>query len=157
MIEILRTVIDDPCFPENSAWSRYRFDNGEVIVREGEEGRALYLVEEGELRVTGRVQVDDHRFVQPGICDLHAGDLFGEFCLFRPSPRSASVTALTEGELIEIDGVRLSHYLDEHPDLGYPLLKELFTTLNHRLGRANERVEHLFAWGLKAHGIDRYL
>ena len=157
MIDILKEIIRDPEFPEGLAWRRYRFKPNQLIVREGEEGDSLYLVEQGELRVTGRVEVEDNRYVQPGICDLQTGDLFGEFCLFQSNPRTASVTALTNGQLLEIDGNRLAHYLDEHPETGYLVLKALFLTLNDRLGRANQRVENLFAWGLKAHGIDQYL
>jgi len=157
MLDILKKIIRDPGFPEEAAWRRYGFKPNQLIVREGDDGGSLYLVERGGLRVTGRVEVEDNRYVQPGICDLQAGDLFGEFCLFQPKQRSASVTALSEGQLLEIDGSRLGQYLDKHPETGYLVLKALFLTLNDRLGRANQRVESLFAWGLKAHGIDQYL
>ena len=128
-----------------------------MIVREQEEGRSVFLVEAGKLRVSGQVCLEDSRRIQPGICDLGPGDLFGELCLFGIHTRSASVTAISEGRLIEIEGRALSLYFDIHPELGYLFLKELFTTLAHRLGRANQRIESLFAWGLKVHGIDRYL
>ena len=157
VIELLDRITRDAGFPEGSAWWRYRFEPNEVIVREGEQGASLYVVKQGRLRVTGRVELEQKRYVQPGICDLQEGDLFGEHCLFEPGHRSASVVGLTQGELLEIDGIRLGGYLDLHPDLGYVLLKRMFVTSSRRLGRANQRVEHLFAWGLKAHGIDQYL
>ncbi len=47
--------------------------------------------------------------------------------------------------------------LERHPDVGYAFLKTLFYVLSERLGKANQRVEHLFAWGLKVHGIDKHL
>jgi len=142
---------------EGSAWWQREFFAQEHIVRAGEEGRSLYLVESGELRVTGRVELEDRRQVQPGFVDLKEGDLFGELSLFGDHPRIASVTAITDGRLLEMDSGQLSAYLDSHPELGYCFLKELFETQVHRLGRANQRVESLFAWGLKAHGIDNHL
>ena len=67
------------------AWKRYNFGSNEVVIREGDEGHSLFFAEEGELRVTGRVKLGDSRHVQPGICNLQAGGLFGELCLFESS------------------------------------------------------------------------
>jgi len=150
-------VIGDPQFPEGEAWRRRRFQANEYIVREGDQDRIMYLVESGSLRVSGRVTLDDRRHIQPGLCDLGAGDLFGELSLFESHARTASVIAIEGGTLVEIDCRRLSRYLDERPELGYQVLKRLFHVLIDRLSQANERVEHLFAWGLKMHGIDRHL
>lgn len=157
MIPVLKEIIADPRFLEGVAWNRHCFESNEVVIREGDHGHSIFFVEEGELRVTGRVELEGSRHLQPGIWDLQAGDLFGELCLFESSQRSASVITLTDGKLVEIDGERLSRYLDENPGMGYRVLKELFNTLVSRLNRANKRVEHLFAWGLKAHGIDQHL
>ncbi len=158
MVSLLEKIIGDPAFVEHIAWERHLFRPSQIIVHEGDKAHSLYLVESGTLRVTGRVELEEKRYVQPGIGELKAGDLFGELCLFQPdNRRSASVMGLTDGKLVEIDGHQLSLYLDKHPDTGYQLLKQLFGTLNRRLSRANQRVEHLFAWGLKTHDIDKYL
>lgn len=157
MIELVREIIDDPHFPEGTAWYRHDFEPNQVVIREGEQGHSLYFIERGELRVTGRVELEHHRHVQPGICDLRHGDVFGEICLYEPRPRTATVTALTEASVLELDGDRLGVYLDAHPVQGYLFLRELFEMLAGRLSRANQRVENLFAWGLKAHGIEKYL
>lgn len=157
MIYALKEILRDPEFGEGTAWWQRSFSAQELIVRVGQEGRSLYLVESGELRVTGRVELRGQRPVQPGICDLKAGDLFGELSLYDAHPRSASVIAITDGSLLEIDSRRLGQYLDDHPELGYCFLKELFIAQAQRLDRSNHRVESLFAWGLKAHGIDNYL
>ncbi|MCB1857284.1 MAG: cyclic nucleotide-binding domain-containing protein [Gammaproteobacteria bacterium] len=157
MIEILRQIMDDPVFVEHVDWERRQFDSNEIILREGDEGRSLFVIEAGELRVSGHVELEGHRHLQPGICDLGPGDLFGELCLFQPRPRSASVKAVTRGTLIEIKGESLNRYLDAHPEQGYGLIKKLYSTLINRLSQANQRVENLLAWGLKAHGIEKHL
>ena len=156
-IRVLEDIIGDPRFAEGAGWRRHHVQANEPIVREGEEGRSLYFIEDGRLRVTSRVELDEVRRVEHEICELEPGDIFGEICLYRMQKRSATVTAITEGSLLEIDGERLSIYLDENPVQGYLFLKEMFNTLIDRLARTNQRVENLFAWGLEAHGIQDYL
>lgn len=153
MISVLKDIISSPQFRENGAWTRRRFDANEMILTEGEEGSTLFFIEQGTVRVTGQLDIEDHSSLQPGICDLEVGDVFGEICLYGPHPRSASVIAVTDGSLIEVDGERLSIWLDANPIEGYLLLKELFQTLGERLNRANHQVKRLSAWGLKTHGI----
>jgi CRP-like cAMP-binding protein len=154
---MLLEIIGDPRFPEGTAWKRHRFEPNQVIVREGERGNSLFFIEAGEVRVSGRVELEAHRLVQPGICDLGKGDIFGELCLYHSSTRTASVITISAASVLELDGQRLSIYLDAHPVQGYLFLKTLFETLSARLGRANKRVENLFAWGLKVHGIEENL
>lgn len=157
MRELLLPIIQDPDFPEGTAWRRRSFKANETIVREGAEDRTMYLVESGSLRVSGRVTLKNERHIQPGLADLKAGDLFGELALFESHARTASVVTIEPTILLEIDCTHLSLYLEQHPDLGYQLLKRMFMVLTNRLSQANQRVEHLFAWGLKVHGIDRHL
>ncbi len=155
--EILLRIVREPGFEEGTHWRRRAFETDEVIVREGDVAQRMYLIEQGQLRVMGQVALDDQRKIKPGLADLGPGDLFGEMTLFEKHPRTATVTAIEPGRLLEIDCVALSGYLDAHPETGYLLLKALFQVLMERLSKANERLEHLFAWGLKAHGIDKHL
>ncbi len=157
MQKMLMDIIKDPEFPQHQAWRRRELAANEVVVREGEADRRMYVVESGSLRVSARVELEDHRHIQPGLEDLGPGDLFGEFSLFEPHPRTASVVTIEPSCLLEIDCRHLSHYLEAHPHVGYAFLKALFYVLSDRLGKANQRVEQLMAWGLKVHGIDKHL
>jgi len=47
--------------------------------------------------------------------------------------------------------------MEERPALGFNALRELYGALISRLRRSNRRVESLFAWGLRAHGIDKHI
>ena len=150
-------ILREPSFPEDVAWRRHHLEANQVILREGEEGSSLFFIEEGRLRVTGKVELEAGRQVRPGICDLQAGDVFGELCLFGRRMRTATVAAITEARVVEIDGELLDRFLETNPELGYRLLRELFATLADRLGRTDRQMENLLAWGLKAHGIERHL
>ena len=157
MTNILRDILEDPHFPEGSAWTRRCFHNNDLIVEEGQEGGSLFYIEQGRLRVAGKVELEEQKHIQPGIWELETGEIFGEIALHESQFRTASVRATSDGCLIEINGAKLGLYLDAHPSLGYLFYKDLFEILISRLNRANHRVNDLFAWGLKAHGIEPHL
>jgi len=153
----VHTLLADPEFPEGLAWHRVPFRAQEVIVREGEQAKDVYVILSGTLQVTGTVELDEQRRVHPGICELGAGQMFGELCLFDDEPRSASVVAVTDCELAIVDGQTLLRYLDEHPSQGYFILRHIVQTLVERLRTSNRRFLSVFSWGLRAHQIDRHL
>ncbi len=70
---------------------RLRVQAGEVILREGRLGRELFVILQGVATVTraGRV-----------VNILHAGDYFGELSAIEASPRSATVTATTDLDVL---------------------------------------------------------
>jgi len=154
---ILHEILENPQFEEGVAWKRHNFKANEQVVKQGELGETLFVIEEGALRVTGNVELDDKKNMQTGICDLEKGSIFGETCLHESSPRIATVIAVTDSCVFEVDGLKLSVFLDAHPVLGYLFYKNLFEISVTRLNKANQRVEHLMAWGLKVHDIEKYL
>lgn len=157
MKDIFSEVLASPQFAEGAGWNRYQLGAGETIIRKGELGRSLFFIEEGVVRVLGGAELDKNRHISPGLCDLEPGAIFGDVCLYEPKKRTASVVSVTEVRLLEIRSDMLSVYLDDHPVQGYLFLKALFQTMSDRLGLANDRIEHLLAWGIKAHDIDKYL
>ncbi len=67
---------------------------GHAVVREGEPGERFYVIAEGEF------EVSNSRGTFPL---LGEGDVFGEIALLRDIPRTATVTARTEGLLYALD------------------------------------------------------
>ena len=157
MKSILNEILKSPQFSEGTAWQCKKYHANDIVVREGEPGDSLFFIEQGVLRVTGRVDLGKNKYIQPGIGDLKAGALFGESCLHESLPRIATVTAITEVSLLVINGERLSIHLDANPVQGYLFYKYLFEILIGRLNSANHTVETLLAWGIKTHEIDQYL
>ena len=157
MKRILDEILSSPRFAEGSGWERRWHKAGEKIVEKGETGATLFLVEKGVVRVLGEAEIDGSVRITPGLCDLEAGALFGDICLYGEHRRTASVVALDDACLLEIRSDMLSAYLDDHPIQGYLFLKALFEVMARRLELANERIDKLLAWGIKAHDIDKYL
>lgn len=153
----IQKILSDPKLIEDGIAQRRCFDSGESIIVEGQDDRCIYLIKRGSVRVAGRIELEDQRHIQPGLCDLGVDEVFGELSLFESGARSASVVAIDSCELLVFDAEALAGYFDRHPERGYVVLKWLFSVLSRRLRQADRRFESLFAWGLKAHGIDSHL
>jgi hypothetical protein len=67
---------------------------GDPIIREGEVGDRFYVIGSGEVEVTERGRFRRREFV---------GDCFGEIALLRDVPRTATVVARTDVELLALD------------------------------------------------------
>ena len=75
-----------------SALHERRFNSGEAIVREGEEGDDFYLIREGQVRVTKQTQPNS---APTELAILRPSDYFGEQALVNNSRRMATITAIT--------------------------------------------------------------
>lgn len=87
-----------------------RVPAGETIVREGERGDSLFLIASGTVRVSTRGEQDE----DVPLAVLGPGDFFGEVSLLTGRPRTATVVALTETDLLRfdrtaVDGLRRLH------------------------------------------------
>jgi CRP/FNR family transcriptional regulator, cyclic AMP receptor protein len=99
---------------------------GEVIVREGRLGRELFVILSGTATVTraGRV-----------VNLLGAGDYFGELAAIEAAPRSATVTATSDLEVLII-GPREIEAIMEIPGFRNALM----TGMSRRIREADDRL-----------------
>jgi CRP/FNR family transcriptional regulator, cyclic AMP receptor protein len=105
---------------------RLHIQAGEVVLREGRLGRELFVILEGTATVTraGRV-----------VNIWHAGDYFGELAAIEAVPRSATVTATTDLEVLII-GPREFEAMMEIPGFRNALL----TGMSRRIREADDRL-----------------
>ena len=90
-----------------------RHADGRVVIQEGEPGRSLFVVIAGLLQVSQRDAAGESRAVGR----LVAGDVFGEISLLTGAPRIATVMALTEVTLVEVDKQHVQALFDAHPEV----------------------------------------
>ena len=86
---------------------------GDVIIGEGEQGDALYIIVRGRVRVSRTAGDGDRR-----LADLRPGDCFGEMALLGDSVRKATVTALHACSLLRLSAPDVSEIAEKFPEIG---------------------------------------
>ena len=89
-------------------------------MREGESGRALFLVMSGECEV---LQRDEHG-AERRLAILRAGDCFGEMALLTGDPSSATVRATDDARLLAITQQDFPKLTEAMPDTGTLVMQE---------------------------------
>jgi cAMP-dependent protein kinase regulator len=73
---------------------------GEVIIKEGDEGQDLFILQEGEAKATKTLGSNTE---PEKVMDYKVGDFFGERALLKNVPRAANVIAVTDCRLVSLD------------------------------------------------------
>ena len=96
------------------------FAAGDTIFVEGDEGRVMYVVLEGAVRlsVTGRT-----------LEKVVKGGVFGEMALIDAAPRSATATALTACSLVPVTALRFKSLVRETPDFAIDIMRVMAARL----------------------------
>lgn len=106
------------------------FTPGQVLVREGETGDAMYAIVQGEVRVCNH---------GVELARLGAGQHFGELGLVEPvQVRTATVEGASFGSAIVVRRRLLSEFCQREPEVGIQILWRLLSALGGRLAQANE-------------------
>jgi cAMP-dependent protein kinase regulator len=93
------------------------YNEGDIIVTEGEAGSSLFLVVGGSVKVFTRTEDGGNM----PLAELGPGDFFGEVSLLTGRPRTATITASTEVTAIELDRANLDRIAEGHPEVGQVL------------------------------------
>jgi CRP/FNR family cyclic AMP-dependent transcriptional regulator len=109
-----------------------RFDAGEVVFKEGDEGSTCYIVRSGRARAIR--EHPDGRSIT--LAHFGPGDIFGEMAMLDGERRSATVEATEGTEAIAILSTDMHRLLREHPDISVKLI----AALGQRLRDTNERL-----------------
>ena len=105
------------------------YRDGEEIIRQGNTGESMYVVQSGRVEV---VQKADNGGMQH-LAYLEAGSFFGGMSGFEKEVRSATVRATGEARVLKIDKKTLLRRIREDPLLAVNLLK----TMSHRIRSLN--------------------
>jgi CRP-like cAMP-binding protein len=113
---------------------RIQVGEGEVLAREGRIGREFFLILAGTVAVTQKGR---------RVNTLGPGDFFGELAAMNPGPRNATVTALSDLDVLII-GPREYAAMADIPGFRDALLKSMarrLRTVDARLAAALEEQE----------------
>lgn len=115
------------------------FRPGDVILQEGNANRALHIVRSGRIRVTRQVQDRE-----VSLCDLGAGQTFGELSIIEDGVASASLRATAETEVLSVSMNDLAEFLRAKPAAAAKFWREIAIDLRRRLLQTNDVVRSYF-------------
>lgn len=98
-----------------------RLAGGDVLFKEGDEADYLYLV------VTGRLRASISREGKPPrtVGEVGRGEVVGELALLTNTPRSATVRAIRDAELLRLSRAGFDSLVEKHPRTMMPLLRRI--------------------------------
>jgi len=97
------------------------FPAGGTIFNEHDRGDALYIVEEGSVRIW----VYDEDVKDVTLAELKPGDFFGELAVLDRGERSSSATAITDVHLHRLSSDDFQKFLMDHPDCAIDVICEI--------------------------------
>ena len=152
-IEFLRRLPLFAALPEPDLEQLYQqaepvtIDAGDVLIEEGTLGNALYVLLDGELQVTKRSGALDIKV------DVRVpGEVIGEMSLVDNSPRSATVTGITESHLLMISKSVFERTLSTSPAAALATLHMFVARLRQNDALLHEK-EKMAGLGTLAAGL----
>jgi CRP-like cAMP-binding protein len=126
-VPIFQELRDDFLVRLASVMEELSFPAEHTIFTQGQEGRSLYIVISGVVRV----HIGDR-----DLAKLKQGDVVGEMSLFDSEPRSASVTTLESCECLMLTQLQLYDAIDETPGIAINIIR----LLSRRIRELNNKV-----------------
>jgi uncharacterized membrane protein len=101
--------------------NQVNYKAGETIFNEHDRGDALYILEEGSVRIW----IYDEDVKEVTLTELKPGDFFGELAVLDRGERSSSATAITDVHLHRLSSDDFQTFLIEHPDASVDVICEI--------------------------------
>ena len=110
------------------------YHDGEVIVRQGEVGDAMFVIQEGQLEILLEKDGRETRIRVAG-----RDELIGEMAVFEHEVRSATVRALGDARVLTVDRKNFLRRINEDPSLAFRLVE----TMSRRVRELSEEIARL--------------
>jgi CRP/FNR family transcriptional regulator len=112
------------------------YNEGEVVVHQGEIGECMYVILEGEVEV-----ILDQGGQSVRLAVRREGEFFGEMAIFEREVRMATVRALGAGptRILTVDKKNFLRRIHEDPLLAYRIVE----TMSQRIRELSEEVARL--------------
>jgi small-conductance mechanosensitive channel/CRP-like cAMP-binding protein len=121
---------------------------GGAVVRQGDEGDSLFVVAEGRVDVSVRAVVGGP---EQSLATLGPGDYFGEMSLLTGAPRSATIRASEETQLVVLRKEAVRPLLVADPTV----LERLSKTLARRQAERDDAINRAASSEYEGGGVDR--
>jgi len=110
------------------------YEKGEIIIRQGDVGECMYVIQEGEVEIYVEKDGQEVRLAVRG-----AGDFIGEMAVFDRDVRSATVRALGQVRILTVDKKNFLRRISQDPSLAFRIVE----TMSRRIRELNDEVARL--------------
>jgi diguanylate cyclase (GGDEF)-like protein len=122
---------------------RLRFKKGGVVFREGDQGEDMFILLSGALSAF----ISQSDGAMRWLFDIKPGEFFGEMSIIANEPRSATITAAEESDVMVLQGIDFYRLIYEHPMIGVKILKAISMVQNQWLAQSSKHLGDLMRWG----------
>lgn len=122
------------------------YEKDAKLMTEGVERGTLSIIYSGQVKVSKKVTEETTKTV----ADLGDGDIFGEMSFIENLPSSASVIAVRETRVLEIDELHFSKIMEVDKVLALKIMKRILHILNDRVRSLNDQIVSMGKWWIKS-------
>ncbi|MDR1277763.1 MAG: GGDEF domain-containing protein [Treponema sp.] len=122
---------------------RMRVKKGAAVFNEGDAGEDMFILLSGSLSAF----VSQSDGAQRWMFDIRPGDFFGEMSVIANEPRSATLTAKEDTDLMVLQGIDFYRIIFEHPMIGVKMLRAIGAVQNQWLDQSSKHLGDLLRWG----------
>jgi CRP/FNR family cyclic AMP-dependent transcriptional regulator len=121
-----------------------KFQGAETVFKEGEPGNRLYIIAQGEVRISRNIPGSG----EEALAVLKTGAVFGEMAILDRSERSTDAIANTDCLLLTITRPDFELLLDFNRDIAYKVLWAVVRLLCARLRATNDNLRSFLAMSM---------
>ncbi len=116
--------------------SNAMFKKGEVILREGDEANAFYVIRSGKVGIEIPYPGHGSMLIQT----LGEGEVFGWEWLIPPHRWYLGARALEDAKVLVFNGACLREKCEENKDMGYEMMRRFSRIITQRLHSARKQI-----------------
>src|SRR3990172_4954090 len=113
----------------------------DVLMRKGEPGDSLFLIHNGWVKIVTMDSKGDELIINK----CGPGETIGEMALLDGAPRSATVIAMEDAEVLELKQDVFQNVLDQRPDVSLAIIR----SYSERLRFSTTYIERAIDWSQK--------
>ncbi len=134
----------------SSITEKRKFKKGDFLISEGEKGDSAYIIERGSVEI---LVAREGQFIQIGT--RGEGSIIGEMAMIDDQPRTASVRAIEDCEVLEVSREDFSRRIDATDPILRMVMKVILTRYRDMLSRSKLMVKNPPPSFIKAEEIEK--
>jgi len=115
-------------------------NSDDILFSAGDVSNSLYIINKGSVEVFKDINGD----VSLSLATLDSGDIFGEMALIDEFPRSASIRAVEDCELLTLSKGAFEEIIKNHPEEALEFLIRLAKVMSLRIRKTNQSLEDYY-------------